>query len=116
MATGASTADLAIIMVDARQGLMTQTRRHSYIASLFGIRNVVLAINKMDLVGYDESLFNEISSDYLTFAEGLNFKRVTRIPMSALEGDNIMGHSENTPWYTGRTLLHHLETTQVDHR
>ncbi|MEM7293341.1 MAG: adenylyl-sulfate kinase, partial [Pseudomonadota bacterium] len=114
MATGASTADLAIIMVDARQGLMTQTRRHSYIASLFGIRHVVLAVNKMDLVGYDEALFNEIVSDYLTFAEGLNFKRVTCIPISALVGDNIIGHSENTPWYTGRTLLHHLETTRVD--
>ncbi|MEM7206299.1 MAG: sulfate adenylyltransferase subunit CysN [Pseudomonadota bacterium] len=114
MATGASTADLAIILVDARQGLMTQTRRHSFIASLFGIRNIVLAVNKMDLVGYDESLFNEIASDYLTFAEGLNFSSITCIPMSALEGDNIMEHSANTPWYNGRTLMHHLETVSVD--
>ena len=113
MATGASTADLAVILIDARQGMMTQTRRHSFIASLLGIKHVVLAINKMDLVGYDESLFNEIRSDYLTFAEQLKFRDITCIPMSALAGDNIMEVSENTPWYSGPALMPHLESVEV---
>ncbi len=113
MATAASTADLAVILVDARQGLMTQTCRHSYIASLFGIKHLVLAVNKMDMVGYNEELFNEIRSDYLTFAEKLNVSDITCIPVSAQEGDNLVSASEHTPWYSGPSLLKHLENIEV---
>ena len=113
MATGASTADLAVILVDARKGLLVQTRRHSYIVSLLGIRRVVLAINKMDLVGYDQAVFNAITADYQTLAERLGIDRVVAIPVSAVNGDNVVSASSAMPWYTGPTLLQHLETVPV---
>ncbi|GAB5458052.1 MAG: sulfate adenylyltransferase subunit CysN [Henriciella sp.] len=114
MATGASTADLAILMIDARKGILTQTRRHSFIASSLGIRKLVLAINKMDLVEYDEAVFNRIEQDYLEFAEELNAGiEIQAIPMSALAGDNITEPSKNTPWYNGPTLMEYLETVPV---
>jgi sulfate adenylyltransferase large subunit len=114
MATGASTADLAIILVDATKGLLTQTHRHAYIASLLGIRCVVAAINKMDLVDYREEVFLRFQKDFLLLASQLGISSVECIPISALEGDNVVGASENTPWYAGPTLLGHLET--VDFR
>ncbi len=113
MATGASTADLAIVLVDARKGLLTQTRRHSYIVSLLGIRHVVLAVNKMDLVDYDEAVFARIVEDYRVLAEQLGIPQVTCIPLSALNGDNMLEPSTLMPWYTGTTLLAHLETVDV---
>ncbi|MCC3861713.1 sulfate adenylyltransferase subunit CysN [Pseudemcibacter aquimaris] len=113
MATGASTADLAILMIDARKGILTQTRRHSFIVSLLGIKNVVLAINKMDLVGYDQNTFDQIEQDYRIFAEELGFESITSIPLSALMGDNILELSQNTPWYKGTTLLEFLETVEI---
>ncbi len=115
MATGASTADLAILLIDARKGVLTQTRRHSFIASSLGIRKLVLAINKMDLVDYDEAVFNKIERDFLEFAEELSAGiEIQAIPMSALEGSNITGASEKTPWYTGPSLMEYLETVPVD--
>ncbi len=113
MATGASTADLAIVLVDARKGLLTQTRRHSYIVSLLGIRHVVLAVNKMDLVGYDERVFDGIAADYRALAAQLGIAGVTCIPVSALKGDNILQPSSATPWYRGKPLLEHLETVEI---
>jgi len=113
MATGASTADLAIVLVDARKGLLTQTRRHSYIVSLLGIRHVVLAVNKMDLVDYSQACFDDIVFDYRALAESLGIEHVTAIPLSALRGDNMLAPSAATPWYSGETLLGHLETVQV---
>lgn len=114
MATGASTADLAILMIDARKGILTQTRRHSFIASSLGIRKLVLCINKMDLVEYDEAVFNRIEQDYLEFAEELNAGiEIQAIPVSALAGDNITEHSANTPWYSGPPLMEYLETVPV---
>ncbi|MBL4871380.1 MAG: adenylyl-sulfate kinase [Robiginitomaculum sp.] len=113
MATGASTADLAIILVDARKGILEQTRRHSYIASLLGIRHVVIAINKMDLVGFSQPAFNEIENGFKTFAKNLGFIDISCIPMSALRGDNITNKSEKTPWYKGPSLLAHLETVEA---
>ncbi len=113
MATGASTADLAVILVDARRGVLTQTRRHSYIVSLLGIRNVVIAINKMDLVDYSEDRFNEIEAEYRAFAKDLGFESIVCIPMSALEGDNITTKSANTRWHNGPALLPYLETVKV---
>ncbi|MGV8941744.1 MAG: sulfate adenylyltransferase subunit CysN [Lysobacter sp.] len=113
MATGASTADLAIVLVDARKGLLTQTRRHSYIVSLLGIRQVVLAVNKMDLVGYDQSVFDGIATDYRTLATQLGIAEVTCIPVSALKGDNILQPSSAMPWYRGKPLLEHLETVDM---
>ncbi|MDI1253535.1 sulfate adenylyltransferase subunit CysN [Thermomonas sp.] len=113
MATGASTADLAIVLVDARKGLLTQTRRHSYIVSLLGIRHVVLAVNKMDLVDYSQARFDEIVASYRALAESLGIEYVTAIPLSALKGDNMLEPSIATPWYSGETLLGHLETVQV---
>lgn len=113
MATGASTADLAIILIDARQGVLTQTRRHSIICSALGIKRVILAINKMDLVDYDESRFLEILNDYQTFAQALNFDEITAIPISALTGANVVQRSNLTPWYNGPTLLGHLEAVDV---
>ncbi|WP_277960872.1 sulfate adenylyltransferase subunit CysN [Pseudomonas sp. RIT-To-2] len=115
MATGASTCDLAIILVDARYGVQTQTRRHSYIASLLGIKHIVVAINKMDLKGFDEGVFEEIKADYLKFAEGIALKPTSLhfVPMSALKGDNVVNHSERSPWYTGQTLMEILETVEV---
>ena len=113
MATGASTADLAIVMIDARKGVLTQTRRHSYIASLLGIRHIVVAVNKMDLVDYSESAFREIENEYREFAAPLGFKTITVMPVSALEGDNIIEKSGATPWYDGAALLPYLETVNV---
>jgi len=114
MVTGASTADAAIILIDARKGVLTQTRRHSYLVSLIGIRHVLLAVNKMDLVGYAESRFRSIEADYRTFASRLGLEEVTCVPVSALKGDNIIAHSEKTPWYQGATLMSYLETVEID--
>ncbi|WMC09235.1 sulfate adenylyltransferase subunit CysN [Oceanimonas pelagia] len=114
MVTGASTADAAILMVDARKGILTQTRRHSYLMSLLGIRQVVVAINKMDLVNYSEDTFRKIKEDYAQFAEQLNLDNITYIPMSAFKGDNIVEPSANMPWYHGTTLMGYLETVEVD--
>ena len=113
MVTGASTAQVGVILIDARKGVLTQTKRHSYLVSLVGIRNVVLAINKMDLVGYDAKRFEQIRREYENFAAGLGFDQITSIPISALEGDNILNLSSNTPWYQGATLMEYLETVQV---
>lgn len=113
MVTGASTADVAVILVDAVNGLLTQTRRHSFITSLLGIKNVVLAVNKMDLVDYDEAIYNKIVDDYAMFAKRLDFERITPIPLSALKGDNVIERSVNTHWYSGPTLLGYLETVDV---
>lgn len=113
MATGASTADLAVLLVDARKGLLVQTHRHSCIASLLGIRHVVLAINKMDLVNYDEQVFRTIERDYREFARKLNFTSITAIPISALDGDNVFRHSANMPWYQGLTFMSFLEDVDV---
>lgn len=115
MATGASTCDLAIILVDARYGVQTQTRRHSYIASLLGIKHIVVAINKMDLKGFDEGVFEKIKADYLKFAEAINLNPTTLafVPMSALKGDNVVNRSEQSPWYSGQTLMEILETVEV---
>ena len=114
MATGASTAELAIVLVDARKGLLTQTRRHSFIVSLLGIRHVLLAVNKMDLVGYDRAVFDRISAGYRELAGQLGIPNVTCIPLSALRGDNLLEQSPNTPWYRGASVLEHLETVQVE--
>ena len=114
MVTGASTADLAVILIDARKGVLTQTRRHSYLAHLIGIRNVVLAVNKMDLIGYDRAAYETILADYAAFAESIGIKRFLSIPISGLEGDNIVTKSERMPWYAGPALLEHLETVEVD--
>ena len=114
MATGASTADVAILLIDARKGVLTQTRRHSFIASLLGIKHVVLAVNKMDLVDYDQKVLMDIELEYREFAKNFGFKQIVSIPVSALKGDNILNHSENTPWYNGPCLLEYLETVQVD--
>jgi sulfate adenylyltransferase subunit 1 len=114
MVTGASTAQVAVILVDARKGLLTQTRRHSFLVSLVGIKHVVLAINKMDLVGFDAGTFEAIRLDYQQFAAPLGFDSITAIPLSALNGDNMIEASPNTPWYTGQSLLGFLETFQVE--
>ncbi|WP_394890811.1 sulfate adenylyltransferase subunit CysN [Mesorhizobium sp. AaZ16] len=114
MATGASTADLAIVLVDARQGVLRQTRRHSIIASLLGIRHVVLAVNKIDLVGFDRDVFAKIVADYTEFAKDLGFSSIVPIPMSARFGDNVSRRSTKTGWYAGPTLIDHLETVAVD--
>lgn len=114
MATGASTADVAVILIDARKGILTQTRRHSFITSLLGIKHVVLAVNKMDLIDYDQDKFDTIVADYKEFAKDLGYSSITPIPLSALRGDNMIEASPNTPWYEGPTLLAHLETVQVE--
>lgn len=114
MATGASTADVAVILIDARKGILTQTRRHSFITSLLGIKHVVLAVNKMDLVDYDQATFDRIVAEYQEFAKDLGYQSITAIPLSALRGDNMIEASPNTPWYSGPTLLAHLETVQVE--
>ncbi|WP_179295114.1 sulfate adenylyltransferase subunit CysN [Mesorhizobium sp. WSM3868] len=114
MATGASTADLAIVLIDARQGVLRQTRRHSIIASLLGIRHIVLAVNKIDLVGFDKTVFDRIVADYGEFAQSLGFNSIVPIPMSARFGDNVTSRSERTPWYSGPSLIEHLETVSVD--
>jgi bifunctional enzyme CysN/CysC len=112
MVTGASTADVAILLVDARAGLLTQTRRHAVLCSLMGIRHVALAINKMDLVGFNAQTFHEINASFAAFASTLGFKSITAIPISALKGDNITQRSAHTPWYTGPTLMGYLETVE----
>jgi bifunctional enzyme CysN/CysC len=114
MATGASNAELAVILVDARKGVLTQTKRHSFIVSLFGIREVVLAVNKMDLVDFDQATFDAIVEEYQTFAAELGDLNITPIPVSALDGDNVTTAGERMPWYDGPTLLGHLETVEVD--
>ncbi|MEQ9661048.1 MAG: sulfate adenylyltransferase subunit CysN [Parasphingopyxis sp.] len=114
MVTGASTADLAVILIDARKGVLTQTRRHSYLAHLLGIRNIVLAVNKMDLVDYDQATFDDIVSDYADFAKEIGIEDFLAIPISGLAGDNIATKSETTPWYDGPALLDHLETVGID--
>ena len=114
MATGASTADVAIILIDASQGVLTQTRRHSFIVSMVGVKKIVLAINKLDLVEYSEEVYSSIVSDYTQFAdEALNIDEITAIPISALKGDNIVGISKNTPWYTGPSVMEYLELVEV---
>ncbi|OHV39285.1 MULTISPECIES: sulfate adenylyltransferase subunit CysN [Pseudofrankia] len=113
MVTGASTADLAVILIDARKGVLTQTRRHSYLVSLLGIRHVVLAVNKLDLVDYSKDVFDAIEADYRAFAEKIGLTDIACIPLSALRGDNITEPSPNIPWYTGPTLVGHLETVEV---
>ena len=114
MATGASTADAAVVLVDARKGVLTQTRRHSYIISLLGIPHVSLAVNKIDLVSYSEACFREIEENYRAFAAGIGIEDVRCIPVSALLGDNVVARSEQTSWYTGPTLLDYLERVEVD--
>ena len=114
MVTGASTADVAVILIDARKGVLTQTRRHSLLVSLIGIRSVVLAINKMDLVDYSQATFNRILDEYRAFAQGIGLGSITAIPLSALKGDNMLAPSERTPWHTGPTLMGYLETVELD--
>lgn len=113
MATGASTAQLAILMIDARHGVLTQTRRHTYIASLQGIRHIVVAVNKMDLVDFREERFEEIKRDYVEFAEKLGLQDIRFVPISALEGDNVVNRSENTPWFTGQPMMDILENVEL---
>ncbi|WP_027997840.1 bifunctional sulfate adenylyltransferase/adenylyl-sulfate kinase NodQ [Sinorhizobium arboris] len=114
MVTGASTADLAIILIDSRQGILQQTRRHSYIAALLGIRHVVLAVNKIDLVDFRQQVYDEIVADYMAFAKELGFASIRPIPISARYGDNVISASANTPWYRGAALLDYLETVELD--
>ena len=113
MATGASTAELAILLVDARNGILTQTKRHSFIVSPLGIKNIILAINKMDLVNYDKNIYEKISSEYTLFSKKLNFKNIQSIPISALKGDNIHKKSKYMKWYNDKTLFDYLETTKT---
>jgi len=114
MITGGSTANLAIILIDARKGVITQTRRHTYLVSLLGIKHVVLAVNKMDLVDFSEETYNRIVSDYHQFAQPLQLSDITCIPLSALEGDNVVAISERMPWYKGPSLLEFLETVPIE--
>ncbi len=114
MVTGASTADLAVILIDARNGVLVQTRRHSYLCHLIGIRHLVLAVNKMDLVDYDQATFDAIVADYAAFAQSIGIESFTALPISGFKGDNITALSANTPWFTGPTLVEHLETVEVD--
>ena len=114
MVTGASTADCAVLMVDARKGVLVQTRRHSYLVDLLGIRHVLVAVNKMDLVGYAQTVFDDIARDYRRFAEKLGFESVTFVPLSAFEGDNVLEPSTNMGWWRGTTLMRWLETVPVD--
>jgi bifunctional enzyme CysN/CysC len=114
MITGASSADVAVILIDARKGVLTQTRRHSYLVSLIGIRKVILAINKMDLVEYSEQVFKDIEKQYRAFAKQIGLEDITAIPLSALRGDNMLKNSERTPWYRGPSLLTLLETIELD--
>lgn len=113
MATGASTCDLAILMIDARHGVQVQTRRHSFIVSLLGIRQVIVAVNKMDLMDFSEDVYNKIKEDYLQFAESLNIPNIKFVPISALKGDNVVERSESSPWYHGETLMNMLESADV---
>jgi bifunctional enzyme CysN/CysC len=113
MVTGASTADLAVILIDARKGVLTQTRRHSFLAHLLGIRHIVLAVNKMDLVGYDKTVFDRITLAYRAFASEIGITSFTAIPISGFKGDNITALSDNTPWFKGPTLIEHLENVEI---
>ena len=113
MATGASTADMAVLLVDATNGVLTQTRRHAVIASLLGIRQAVLAVNKMDLIGFDEARFNTIVEDFESFAADLGFNQVQAVPLSARDGDNVSAPSDRMPWYDGPSILSHLETVPI---
>jgi bifunctional enzyme CysN/CysC len=114
MVTGASTADLAVILIDARKGVLVQTRRHSYLAKLIGIKNIVLAVNKMDLIDYDQEKYDAIIADYTAFATSIGIDTFTPMPISGFKGDNITSISENTPWYMGKPLIEHLETVELD--
>ena len=114
MVTGASTADLAVILIDARKGVLVQTRRHSYLCHLLGIRNLVLAVNKMDLIGYDQARYDEIVADYTAFAKSIEIEAFPAMPISGFKGDNITAPSANMPWYTGPSLIAHLETVEVN--
>jgi bifunctional enzyme CysN/CysC len=114
MVTGASTADLAVILVDARKGVLTQTRRHSYLTHLLGIKSIVLAVNKMDLVNYAQTTFESIVADYRTFADAIGIRNFTAIPISSLAGDNIASTSKRTSWYAGPSLISHLELVEID--
>src|SRR5438045_2932533 len=113
MATGASTAELAVLLIDARKGLLAQTRRHSLICSLLGIRHIVLAVNKLDLLQFDRTVFDRIAGEYRRFAADLDFASLTVIPISARYGDNVIERSPRTPWYDGPSLLAHLETGDI---
>ncbi|MCP3861571.1 MAG: sulfate adenylyltransferase subunit CysN [Aestuariibacter sp.] len=114
MVTGASTCDLAILMVDARAGVKTQTRRHSFLVSLLGIKHVIVAVNKMDLMKYSEEVYKEIQADYKEFAKQLDIPDIHFVPISALEGDNVVNLSEHTPWYDGKTLMEMLESIEIN--
>jgi len=114
MVTGASTADLAVILIDARKGVLTQTRRHSYLAHLIGIRHIVVAVNKMDLIDYDQARYDEIVADYTEFARSIGIAAFTAMPISGFKGDNITTASAHTPWYAGPSLIEHLETVDVN--
>ena len=117
MATGASTADVAIILIDAEQGVLTQTRRHSFIVSMVGVKKVLLAVNKLDLVNYSQEVYNQIVSDYSDFAENaLDLESITAVPISALLGDNVVEKSEKTPWYKGETIMQYLENIEVENQ
>ena len=116
MATAASTASLAVIIVDARKGVLAQTRRHAFIAWLLGIRHVVFAVNKMDLVDYAEDVFDDIQAGFTTLKEQLGFENIHSVPVSALKGDNILAVSAKMPWYVGRSLMEHLEEVDVSSR
>ena len=114
MVTGASTADLAVILIDARKGVLVQTRRHSYLAKLLGIRNIVLAVNKMDLIDYDQARYDAIVADYAAFASAIGITDFTAMPISGFKGDNITANSPHTPWYSGKPLMAHLETVPLN--
>ena len=113
MITGASTSQLAIILIDARKGVLTQTRRHSYICHLLGIKNIILAVNKMDLVNYDKNIFDTIVNDYKKFANSIGIKNFQAIPITGTDGDNIIFLSANTKWYDGLTLINYLESIEI---
>ncbi|APC96989.1 sulfate adenylyltransferase subunit CysN [Francisella frigiditurris] len=114
MATGASNCDLAIILIDARKGVQTQTRRHSFICSLLGIKHVIVAVNKMDTVNYSQQIYKSIQSDYLKLAGSLEIPDIRFVPISALKGDNVVTKSDNMPWFRGSSLMHYLEITKID--
>src|SRR5581483_7913884 len=114
MVTGASTADCAVILVDASKGVLRQTRRHSYVVALLGIPHVLVAVNKMDQVGYSQARFAEIERDYADVAARINLANVTCIPVSALRGENVLGRGGHTDWYTGPTLMEYLEGVEVE--
>ena len=116
MFTGASTADLAVMMIDARKGVLVQTRRHSYLCNLIGIKNIVLAVNKMDLIDYDQSKYDGIVAEYAAFAAEIGIKNFVAMPISGFKGDNITTLSENTPWYDGKPLIEHLESVEIDNQ